>query len=93
MTHLPHRHAEDLLPGAVQHLECMQNFAGMLEYLCSRRWAEDEGIVKTAKGFILKAAALPLSSMTEDRFSQWARTSLALRFSPMTSWRLRISCL
>ena len=59
VTHIPHQYAQDLLPGAVQHLECMQNFAGMLEYLCGWRWAEDEGIIKTPKGFVFKATALP----------------------------------
>ena len=30
VAHLLHQYAEDLLPGAVQHLQCMQNFVGML---------------------------------------------------------------
>ena len=33
LTHIPHQHPEDLLPKATQHLKCMQNFSGMLEYL------------------------------------------------------------
>ena len=37
----------------------MQNFAGMLEYLCSWRWGAEEGIIKTSKGFVFKANALP----------------------------------
>ena len=60
MTHLPHQCAEDLLPSAMQHLQCMQNFACMLEYLCSWRWAYTEGVIQTAKDFLFKSIALPL---------------------------------
>ena len=60
VTHLPHQQAEDLLPGGVQQLECMQNFASMLVYLCSWRWAEDEGVMETAKGFTFNSSARPL---------------------------------
>jgi len=35
LVHLPHRLARDLLPREYQHLQCMQNFVGFLEYLMS----------------------------------------------------------
>ena len=33
LSQIPHLHAKDILPKDCQHLVCMENFAGMLEYL------------------------------------------------------------
>ena len=60
VTRLPHQYAEDLLPSATQHLQCMQNFAGMLEYLRSWCWADTEGVIQTTKSFLFTSLALPL---------------------------------
>ena len=58
VTQIPHQDAQDFLPtAAVQHLECMQNFVGMLEYLGSWRWGAEESIISTAKGFVFEASA------------------------------------
>ena len=59
LTQLPHCHPEQLLPMDL-HLQCMINFAGMLEYLCSWEW-KSQGVIG-AKGNVRFALhALPLS--------------------------------
>ena len=61
LTQVPHREARDLLPAEVpgKHLECMRNFAGMLQYLMTWHWAE-EGIVVSASGCKFRTDALPM---------------------------------
>ena len=61
LTQVPHRSAHDLLPveHKGQYLECMCNFAGMLQYLMSWRWAEP-GIVVSDSGCRFRTESLPL---------------------------------
>ena len=58
LTQLPHLHATDLLPQQSVFLVCMQNFVGMLEYLCSWR-LEDLSIISTRGGCRFRMSALP----------------------------------
>ena len=59
VTQIPHLYPQHLLPLRCKHLESMQNFVGIIEYMCSWRWAE-EGIVTAAGGNVFTVAALPL---------------------------------
>ena len=59
LVNFPHMYARDLLPKAFHHIVSMQNFAGMLEYLCAWRWSQEPGIVRTADGCIFRVTALP----------------------------------
>ena len=54
-----HHSNKALLPSKTYHLECMQNFVGLVEYLCSWQW-KAPGVVCTADGFIFEESALPL---------------------------------
>ena len=45
LTQIPHLCAEDILPKEYKHLDCMKNWAGMLEYLGTWRWVE-EGVIE-----------------------------------------------
>ena len=47
------------MPRDFHHLDSMQNFVGLSEYLCSWRWAE-AGIVKAPGGNLFTTQALPL---------------------------------
>ena len=38
ITQVPHLYASDLLPRRYQHLDCMQNFVGLIEYLMTWEW-------------------------------------------------------
>ena len=45
LTQIPHQHPQDILPVG-RHLASMQNFADMLEYLCSWVWrAEADNLI------------------------------------------------
>ena len=57
MTQIPHQYPQDLLPRG-RHLTSMQNFAGMLEYLCSWAWRA-EGIVESSGGCLVSTGSLP----------------------------------
>jgi len=57
LTQIPHRYPRDLLPVG-RHLTSMQNFAGMLEYLCSWVWRA-EGVVESSSGCLVSTGSLP----------------------------------
>ena len=57
LTQIPHQYPQDLLPRG-RHLTSMQNFAGMLEYLCSWVWRA-EGIVESSGGCLVSTGSLP----------------------------------
>ena len=59
LTMLPHRCAKDILPRVSRHLESMQNFAGVLEYLSSWRYAGDR-CIKGDKDVLFRCDALPM---------------------------------
>ena len=59
LTNLPHQYARDLLPRDFQHLDSMQNFVGMIEYLMSWKWFKEPGIVHTSGGLLFRIDALP----------------------------------
>ena len=60
LTQIPHKAPQGILPRAeTRYLESMRNFAGMLQYLCGWRWAE-EGVVRGDDGSRFCVAALPL---------------------------------
>ena len=44
LTQIPHLNAKDILPKEYQHLVCMENFVGMLEYLMSWVWVDEKTI-------------------------------------------------
>ena len=58
ITQIPHSHPRDILPREFKHLDSMQNFVGMLEYLVSWRW-ERPGVVKATGGAVFDVKALP----------------------------------
>ena len=60
LTQLPHQYAKELLPQDFQHLVCMQNFSGALEYLCSWQW-KTEKLIQTSNGMVFDVSALPFS--------------------------------
>ena len=60
LVNLPHADPKYLLPRNLQHLFCMQNFAGMLEYLSSWHWGTDSGIIIAADAYEFHEKALPL---------------------------------
>ena len=78
LTQIPHVSPAHILPREWKHLECMQNFAGALEYLHSWSW-QSPGIIRAFQDCIFKSAALPLviddSGIPQDIgiFSQDAR--------------------
>ena len=45
---VPHVYARQLLPSNAKHLESMQNFAGMLEYLQSWVWTSDPSVAQSS---------------------------------------------
>ena len=53
----PHWHPQDILPVG-RHLTSMQNFAGMLEYLCSWVWRA-EGVLESSSGCLVSTGSLP----------------------------------
>ena len=64
ITQIPHLQASDLLPAVMtdckpKHLECMKNYVGLLEYLCTWRWDEEADIVMNAAGVRFHISALP----------------------------------
>ena len=59
LTQIPHLHAKFILPKEYQHLVCMENFVGMLEYLMTWEWL-DEGSICGAGGCRFSIHALPL---------------------------------
>ena len=59
LTLLPHRCARDILPRVSRHLVSMQNFAGVLEYLCSWRYAADR-CIKCDSDVLFRCDALPM---------------------------------
>ena len=59
LTQIPHLNAKDILPKEYQHLVCMENFAGMLEYLMSWTWV-DENTIRASGGAVFSTKALPL---------------------------------
>ena len=60
ITQVPHLQAQDLLPREYKHLDAMQNFVGMLEYLRSWRWHDDKHVFTTSHGGLHHLDALPL---------------------------------
>ena len=60
LTQIPHQYAKDLLPQNFQHLVCMQNFTGAMEYLCSWQW-KTESLIQTAGGMVFNVSGLPFS--------------------------------
>ena len=71
VTQLPHQYAADLLPSEHQHLESMQNFVGMLEYLGTWRWGSEAGVVTTTRGFMFSISALPFLVDADGRSRRW----------------------
>ena len=59
LSQIPHLHAKDIMPNEYQHLVCMENFAGMLEYLLSWVWV-DENTIRGNGGCVFSIKALPL---------------------------------
>jgi len=59
LTQIPHLRAQDILPKDCQYLVCMENFAGMLEYLLSWVWV-DENTIRGNGGAVFSIKALPL---------------------------------
>ena len=51
---------QQLLPSKFKHLDSMQNFVGMLEYLNSWTWTEDSGVIKASKDLTFRVDCLPL---------------------------------
>ena len=64
LTQIPHQRPEDILPRSGRHLDSMQNFAGMLEYLSSWVWRSEE-VIESRSGCLISTAALPL--LLDDR--------------------------
>jgi hypothetical protein len=60
ITMFPHADPKYILPQKLQHLQCMQNFAGMLEYLCSWHWSDDSGVIIASDGYKFMEQALPM---------------------------------
>ena len=60
LTQLPHVHPQQLLPSKFKHLDSMQNFVGMLEYLNSWTWAEQSGVIKACSDVTFRVESLPL---------------------------------
>ena len=60
LTNLPHLYAKQLLPGTCKHLESMQNFVGMIEYLMTWKWHDTPGIIRASEGFLFQSQALPM---------------------------------
>ena len=56
----PHADPKFLLPQSFQHLVCMQNFCGILEYLSAWRWSEECDTIITSSGFTFSISALPM---------------------------------
>ena len=59
ITQLPHLDPQYLLPREFKHLVSMQNFVGMIEYLVSWKWSDQEGIVSSGD-FRFRMDALPI---------------------------------
>ena len=59
LTQIPHARPEDLVPQCTKHLESMQNFAGMIEYLMSWVW-ESKDIIVAREGVRFQVSCLPL---------------------------------
>ena len=70
ITQIPHLQATDLLPNAYQHLVCMQNFVGVIEYLCKWRWHTEPEVVTTETGCNFRVSALPLVINEEGQIEQ-----------------------
>ena len=66
LTQLPHRYAKDLLPQSCKHLDSMQNFVGMIEYLRSWKWSET-GIIEARDGVKFYDTALPFTIDDEGK--------------------------
>ena len=65
LTQIPHQSARELLPRQDQYLATMQNFAGMIDYLLTWRWHDNqEGMITssglTKAGTVFSVKALPL---------------------------------
>ena len=58
-TQIPHLRAKDL-PASSHHLETMQNFVDVLEYLANRRWGENEGAIAAPSGIKFLPKPMPL---------------------------------
>ena len=58
LTQVPHLQPASLLPQGRQHLQCMQNFAGMLHYLSTWVW-KAPGVIEAAAGSVFYSSALP----------------------------------
>jgi hypothetical protein len=56
---IPHQTPEDILPKDVQHLECMENFTGMLDALGSWRWNNEPGILYSPHGLFCSDKLAP----------------------------------
>ena len=73
LTQLPHATPADLLPDGARHLDCMENFVGVLRYLMSWTFlrfqrggdGEKSGFVIGARGFEFHEAALPLDVLDD----------------------------
>ena len=63
LTQIPQLCADDILPKEYQHLDCMKNWAGMLEYLCTWKW-QDVDVISGGSGILFRVCALPL--LVED---------------------------
>ena len=59
LTQLPHFEAQHLLPKEAKYLESQINLVGVLEYMTSWVWSENEGVIDCAGG-AFKMKALPL---------------------------------
>lgn len=61
LTQIPHLKPQDLLPDGWQHLDCMKNFVGMLQYLTRWKWHDEPGIVAATSGCTFHFRALPFA--------------------------------
>ena len=59
MTQLPRSKPDQIFPKDVKYIEPMRNFAGMIEYLLSWVW-RDEDIIEDPGGTKFSVEALPL---------------------------------
>ena len=60
---MPHLYARQLLPSEYKHLESMQNFVGMLEYMQSWVWTSEPSVVQSSyadAALTFSIKALPL---------------------------------
>ena len=60
VTQIPHMLAKHLLPQRVKHLVSMQNFVGVLEYMCNWWWGDEPGIIKAEGATVFPVDALPM---------------------------------